>query len=88
MDHSELPGGSGRSGGFKGAENDQFYVGYHVLCLRWRVCEKCSYSIAFLIILNYRAYLELQHLSCDMRLPTMWYVRPAKLHVSLRIRAV
>ena len=28
------------------------------------------------------------HLSRDMRFPTMWYVRPAKAQISLRIRAV
>ena len=27
-------------------------------------------------------------MSCDMRFPTMWYVRPAKAQTSLRIRAV
>ena len=25
-------------------------------------------------------------MSCDMRFPTMWYVRPAKPQISLRIR--
>ena len=29
-----------------------------------------------------------KYLSRDMRFPTMWYVRPAKAHTSLRIRAV
>ena len=29
-----------------------------------------------------------EHLSRDMRFPTMWYVRPAKAKTSLRIRAV
>ena len=37
-------------------------------------------------------YLQLKqlylHLSRDMRFPTMWYVRPAKPQISLRIRAV
>ena len=28
------------------------------------------------------------NLSHDMRFPTMWYVRPAKPQISLRIRAV
>ena len=28
------------------------------------------------------------NLSRDIRLPTMWYVRPAKAQTSLRIRAV
>ena len=28
------------------------------------------------------------HMSRDMRFPTMWYVRPAKPQISLRIRAV
>ena len=28
------------------------------------------------------------YLSRDMRFPTMWYVRPAKPQISLRIRAV
>ena len=28
------------------------------------------------------------NLSGDMRFPTMWYVRPAKPQISLRIRAV
>ena len=28
------------------------------------------------------------YMSGDIRFPTMWYVRPAKLQVSLRIRAV
>ena len=27
-------------------------------------------------------------MSCDMRFPTMWYVRPAKAQTSLRIGAV
>ena len=27
-------------------------------------------------------------MSCDMRFPTMWYVRPAKAQTSLHIRAV
>ena len=27
-----------------------------------------------------------QHMSRDMRFPTMWYVRPAKRQISLRIR--
>ena len=30
---------------------------------------------------------ELLHLSRDMKFPTMWYVRPAKPQISLRIRA-
>ena len=29
-----------------------------------------------------------QHMSRDMRFQTMWYVRPAKPQISLRIRAV
>ena len=29
-----------------------------------------------------------QHMSRDMRFPTMWYVRPAKAQTSLRIRTV
>ena len=30
----------------------------------------------------------LRYLSCGMRFPTMWYVRPAKSQISLHIRAV
>ena len=28
------------------------------------------------------------YMRCDMRFPTMWYVRPAKAQISLRARAV
>ena len=31
---------------------------------------------------------DLNHMSRDMRIPTMWYVWPAKPLISLRIRAV
>ena len=33
-------------------------------------------------------YAALNHLSRDVRFPTMWYVRPAKAQTSQRIRAV
>ena len=29
-----------------------------------------------------------EHMSRDMRFPTMWYMRPVKPQISLRIRAV
>ena len=29
-----------------------------------------------------------EYLNCDLRFPTMWYVRPAKAQTILRIRAV
>ena len=32
--------------------------------------------------------IALSYMSLDMRFPTMWYVRPAKAQISLRIRAV
>ena len=32
--------------------------------------------------------LDIHEMSRGMRFPTMWYVRPAKSHISLRIRAV
>ena len=32
--------------------------------------------------------IQAQNLSRDMRFPTMWYVRPAKVQTSLRKRAV
>ena len=38
----------------------------------------CKYCIT-----TFRNYM-----SCDMRFPTMWYVRPAKPHISLGIRSV
>ena len=31
---------------------------------------------------------NVRYMSCDMGFPTMWYVRPAKPQISLRIRAV
>ena len=38
---------------------------------------------------NTRIYTILvKKLSCDMRFPTMWYVRPAKPQISLRIGTV
>ena len=33
-------------------------------------------------------FLYWLQMSCDMRFPTMWYVRPANPQISLRIRAV
>ena len=33
-------------------------------------------------------FIEVRHLSHDMRFPTIWYLRPAKAKISLRIRAV
>ena len=33
-------------------------------------------------------YSFLTYLSCDTWFPTMWYVRPTKHQISLRIRAV
>ena len=40
-----------------------------------------------IIFLRKRELVAL-HFSRDMRFPTMWYVRPAKLQISLRICAV
>ena len=34
------------------------------------------------------AYHAITYMSCVMRFPTMWYVRPAKAQTSLRIRIV
>ena len=33
-------------------------------------------------------FIEVRLFSCDMRFPTMWYLRPAKAQTRLRIRAV
>ena len=46
----------------------------------WYFLNILSYILIKCIILCY--------LSCDMRFPTMWCVRPAKAQTSLRIRAV
>ena len=37
---------------------------------------------------SYRMWLSKYYMSQRMRFPTMWYVRPAKSQISLRIRAV
>ena len=37
---------------------------------------------------NMAVWQRQTHMSRDTRFPTMWYVRPAKPQISLRIRAV
>ena len=62
-------------------------------------CTVCLYSserqLGFYELKVYTVYKRTfklnvceQHMSRDMRVPTMWYVRPAKPQISLRIRAV
>ena len=51
-----------------------------IMCHQYNVLE-CSWIRALW------AVLWKHHLSHDMRFPTMWYVRPAKPQISLRIRA-
>ena len=50
-------------------------------------CTGSSESTLVKITHCWKSYVA-AHMSRDMRFPTMWYVRPAKPQISLRIRAV
>ena len=42
-------------------------------------------QVGVLILFSVLVHVDMSH---DMRFPTMWYVRPAKPQISLRVRAV
>ena len=66
-----------------------------LMACAWLMTQ-CSASIEFEAQTRYPLILSqahifcvcLQHMSCDMRFPTIWHVRPAKAQTSLHIRAV
>ena len=52
-----------------------------------KINESMVIFVSYVTLSNTVVYLN-KYLSCDLRFPTMWYVRPAKPQISLRIRAV
>ena len=92
--HNACPLHSGRGGG--GGSNITYteYMSSHISWRPW-----CAFWIYFTNILPPRDNMQSkgvigmskvneQHLSPKMRFPIMWYVRPARPQISLRIRAV
>ena len=72
-----------------------FILGKYIISLILR--EKVTYLASLMVIVCYiKHHLDYfkqfesrsQQTSRNMRIPTMWYVRPAKAQISLRIRAV
>ena len=57
------------------------------VCSLW-VWYFWSYSLTILEPWSRDKYIIKANMSRDMRFPSMWYVRPAKPQISLRIRAV
>ena len=52
-----------------------------------QLVKHCYLSVSAVVGSSKRQGKE-KKMSCDMRFITMWYVRPAKSQISLRIRAV
>ena len=53
------------------------------------ICQLLHFGIILHVMINEnKCDQEIAQLSRNMRFPTMWYVRPAKPQISLRIRAV
>ena len=51
-------------------------------------CVVKSFRQSSHAILSSVAWVLIKQMSRDMKFPTMWYVRPAKPQISLRIRTV
>ena len=58
------------------------------------VCSSCTRQVCMSVLLapdqqpRHHCHKVNRHMSRDMTFPTMWYVRPAKPKISMRIRAV
>ena len=89
-----IPWKGGRDMVVQTRKNDKHFANINVLSSRsfyiFNICliSRVDYSAGFRSTTRPRVQRSISHMSQCMRFSTMWYVRPAKPQISLRIRAV